>query len=229
MELGNFNPFNPPAKPSCSHSPPDIDLPDVDFGVVSSLPDFPSPGYGYMSPQQLFMDPADVSAPNSTALTHMTTPTSTFEPSPVYSDWESPLFEVENDTGGNWSSLFPETSDASAVDQTPAVEPDTLEKQKPTSRKGSAAASPSARLSSVSGVSASRRRSKPLPPIHVSDAGDEKSMKRARNTLAARKSRARRQNHIEELEAHVKELEQKLEKTQQERDHYKQLYEAGAQ
>lgn len=225
MELGNLNPLNHSAN-SCSHLSPDIDVPDVSFGSTG-LSAFQSPAeYGYMSPAELFLDVTDASAPNSTALTHMTTPSSAYEPSPQYSDWDaSPMFAVDNDAG-NWPSLFP---DAPALDPTPVAELDTVEKPKPASRKSSADASPAARHSSVSGVSASRRRSKPLPPIHVNDAGDEKSMKRARNTLAARKSRARRQNHIEELEALVKELEEKVEKTQQERDHYKQLYESRAQ
>lgn len=114
------------------------------------------------------------------------------------------------------------------VEQSPAAQSEELQPvQKPTpSRKSSSGNSPTARPSSVAGVNASRRRSKPLPPIHVDDAADEKSMKRARNTLAARKSRARRQNHIEELEQAVKELEARLEKTEQERDHYKALYES---
>lgn len=219
-----------------SQSRLDIDLPHVPFGG-GALSEFSSPADPvfdnfHVSPEQLFMD-VNMSAPNSEALTCLTTPSSGFDASPAYSDWNtSPLF-APNDDASNWPSLFPETTAAvapiSEVEQSPAVQSEELEpsvKNPAISRKSSASNSPTARPSSVAGVNASRRRSKPLPPIHVDDAADEKSMKRARNTLAARKSRARRQNHIEELEQAVKELEARLEKTQQERDHYKALYES---
>lgn len=212
---------------------PDIDLPHVPFGG-GALSEFSSPADPvfdnfHVSPEQLFMDVNNMSAPNSEPLTCLTTPSSGFDASPAYSDWNaSPLFAAHDDAG-QWPSLFPEATSVpvAELEQSPAVQPEELETaKKPTSRKSSTGTSPTVRHSSVSGVSASRRRSKPLPPIHVNDAADEKSMKRARNTLAARKSRARRQNHIEELEQTVREMEARLEKIEQERDHYKQLYES---
>lgn len=231
MELGNsrlLHPVGAPGSQLCS----DIDLPHVPFGG-GALSEFSSPADPvfdnfHVSPEQLFMD-VNMSAPNSEALTCLTTPSSGFDASPAYSDWNtSPLFAA-NDDASPWPSLFPEVTPApvAEVEQSPVVQDEEVQPaKKPTSRKSSTSASPNTRHSSVAGVSASRRRSKPLPPIHVDDAGDEKSMKRARNTLAARKSRARRQNHIEELEQTVKELEARLEKTEQERDHYKQLYDS---
>ncbi|KAI0970720.1 hypothetical protein F4678DRAFT_434454 [Xylaria arbuscula] len=62
----------------------------------------------------------------------------------------------------------------------------------------------------------SRRRDKPLPPIIVEDPGDTLSMKRARNTLAARKSREQKARRLEELE-------EKIAKLEQERDNWKNV------
>lgn len=231
MELGNSR-LAPPNVALGSQSPIDIDLPHVPFGG-GALSEFSSPADPvfdnfHVSPEQLFMD-VNMAAPNSEALTCLTTPSSGFDASPAYSDWNtSPLFAA-NDDASQWPSLFPDAVSAptAEIEESPAVQSEELPPaKKPTSRKSSTGNSPTVRHSSVAGVNASRRRSKPLPPIHVDDAGDEKSMKRARNTLAARKSRARRQNHIEDLEQTVKELEARLEKTEQERDHYKQLYES---
>ena len=58
------------------------------------------------------------------------------------------------------------------------------------------------------------RPNKPLPPIVVDDPNDVAAMKRARNTLAARKSRERKAQRLEELEERIAELEQ-------ERDHWR--------
>ena len=51
-----------------------------------------------------------------------------------------------------------------------------------------------------------KRSRGPLPPIKVDDENDTVAVKRCRNTLAARKSRAKRQQHVEELEAEVARL-----------------------
>ena len=78
--------------------------------------------------------------------------------------------------------------------------------------------SPSAghgRHSSVAGVN-SRRRDKPLPPIIVDDPADTTAMKRARNTLAARKSRERKAQRLDDLELKIAKLEE-------ERDHWKRI------
>ena len=71
---------------------------------------------------------------------------------------------------------------------------------------------------------ASRKRDKPLPPIIVEDPNDTVAMKRARNTLAARKSRERKAQRFEELEERIAKLEA-------ERDHWKTiaLSKSGAQ
>ncbi|KAI0443962.1 hypothetical protein F4803DRAFT_512796 [Xylaria telfairii] len=61
-----------------------------------------------------------------------------------------------------------------------------------------------------------RSRDKPLPPIIVDDPDDMNAMKRARNTLAARKSRERKFQRLEELE-------EKIAKLEQERDNWKNI------
>ncbi|ODV90942.1 hypothetical protein CANCADRAFT_31751 [Tortispora caseinolytica NRRL Y-17796] len=52
-----------------------------------------------------------------------------------------------------------------------------------------------------------RPRQEPLPPIFISDPKDSAAVRRARNTEAARKSRARKANLITSLQERVKELE----------------------
>ena len=46
-----------------------------------------------------------------------------------------------------------------------------------------------------------------LPPIVVSDPSDPKALRRARNTAAARRSRDKKREHLQELEARITELE----------------------
>ena len=56
--------------------------------------------------------------------------------------------------------------------------------------------------SAAAGVSA-RKRNQPLPPIVVEDPNDTVAIKRARNTLAARKSRQKKMERFDELEAEI--------------------------
>jgi hypothetical protein len=96
----------------------------------------------------------------------------------------------------------------SSVEASPATRSEDLEASSPGSghqRRKSSVSSPGGRHSSVAGVG-SRRRDKPLPPIIVEDPSDVVAMKRARNTLAARKSRERKAQRLEELEAKIEEL-----------------------
>jgi len=80
---------------------------------------------------------------------------------------------------------------------------------------------PKVRHSSTSGVATSRKRSGPLPPIVVEDTSDIIAVKRARNTLAARKSRARRVEKFEDMERRIEELESEVE-------HWKRLAQGTA-
>jgi hypothetical protein len=73
----------------------------------------------------------------------------------------------------------------------------------------------SAKASSTSGVAA-RKRNQPLPPIIVDDPADVVAVKRARNTLAARKSRQKKMERFDELESEI-------EKLKADRDHWKSI------
>jgi hypothetical protein len=182
---------------------------------------------GTVSPQDLHVRDPFASAPNSTAFTNLTSP-STYNESPEYAD----NFDVSPFVGNNgdldaalgdpWYPLFPQDDQAeqSQVQQSPLLPDEELEVSEalrsanPRRRSGTAT-SPSGTHASVSGVSA-RKRDKPLPPIIVEDPNDTVAMKRARNTLAARKSRQRKMQRFDELE-------DKIEKLEAERDHWKAI------
>lgn len=192
------------------------------FDLSSSMH---SSNVGTVSPQDLLMNEPFMSAPNSSALTALTSP-SIYNESPEFNDScdVSPNFGSSDfENGDHWFSLFPDQNPvaaapaAPAVDQSPATQSEDLETvEKPAPRrKSSNSNSPTGRHSSVSGVN-SRRRDKPLPPIIVEDPNDTIAMKRARNTLAARKSRERKAIKFEELEEKIRKLEA-------DRDHWKQV------
>ncbi|KAK1981950.1 hypothetical protein LZ30DRAFT_61618 [Colletotrichum cereale] len=198
---------------------------------------------GTVSPQDLLIQEPFMSAPNSTAFTALTSP-SIYNESPDFNDNYdvSPNFgtgdfgtgDFDSGSGDAWFPLFPQESASTSqdvvadkqqqqqrqVEQSLATNADDLEvvefSTNPGHRK-SANSSPSgsARHSSVSGVN-SRRRDKPLPPIIVEDPNDTIAMKRARNTLAARKSRERKAQRFEDLEEKIRKLEE-------ERDHWKSI------
>ena len=165
-----------------------------------------------------------MSAPNSTALTTLTSP-SIYNESPDFDSFDvSPNFGSSDFDVGNgdaWFPLFPPSNPPPAPakeEHSPATQSDDLEVMEPKPghqrrKSGNSHSPPSGRHSSVSGVS-SRRRDKPLPPIIVEDPNDTIAMKRARNTLAARKSRERKAQRFDELE-------DKIEKLTADRDYWK--------
>lgn len=180
---------------------------------------------GTVSPNDLLVNEPFMSAPNSSALTALTSPS--VNESPEFDAYDvSPNFGDADFGGpqpGNWFPLFPTESLGSEqnVDASPAQKSDDLEDVEHGAsgggRRKSANSPPSGtpRHSSVSGVN-SRKRDKPLPPIIVEDPSDVVAMKRARNTLAARKSRERKAHRFEELEERIAKLEA-------ERDHWKNI------
>lgn len=221
FEFENFTAFEGGAPASALSSPA-----NMAFDLSSSMH---SSNIGTVSPQDLLMNEPLMSAPNSSALTDLTSPyltsPSTYNESPFNDSCDvSPNFGSSDfDDSGNWFSLFPDQNPvaaapaAPAVDQSPATKSEdfeTVEKPAPR-RKSSNSSSPTGRHSSVSGVNP-RRRDKPLPPIIVEDPNDTVAMKRARNTLAARKSRERKAIKFEELEEKIRKLEA-------DRDHWKQV------
>ncbi|KAL8418736.1 hypothetical protein RB594_002084, partial [Gaeumannomyces avenae] len=192
---------------------------------------------GTVSPQDLLLQEPFMSAPNSSALTALTSP-SLYHGSPEFGDGS---YDVSPNISGNdidsatdvWYPLFPQTGDninsnttVTQLVRNPAPQPqqtqlsptsgsDDVEpvERSPAPRRKSGNSPTSGRHSSVAGVN-SRRRDKPLPPIVVEDPSDIVAMKRARNTLAARKSRERKAIRFEELE-------EKIAKLEAERDHWK--------
>lgn len=77
-----------------------------------------------------------------------------------------------------------------------------------TSPRLHSSSSGSAKRSSTSGV---RKRSQRLPPIIVDNPNDTVAVKRARNTLAARKSRAKKAEKMEDMEVTIQQLREQVE------------------
>lgn len=178
-----------------------------------------------VSPEDIFID-YSLSAPNSNALTDLTTP-SLYDDSPYD---VSPALGGANDTDcQNWAPLFNDNNIYSNVLPTPEVpsleaSTSSLSQSQATdmSRTTSTASNPGKdstlrpRLSTVAGINkASRRTLKDLPPIEVND-DDDKAVKRARNTMAARKSRQKKRD-TEDL------LREALEAMTADRDHWKMV------
>ncbi|KJZ74621.1 hypothetical protein HIM_05971 [Hirsutella minnesotensis 3608] len=213
FEGGASTAFSSPALPS------GLDFNSSTSSLTSNL--------GTVSPQDLLVQEPFLSTPSSAALTALTSP-SLYNGSPDFDGFDvSPNFGVADieGSGDTWYSLFPQDGNsaadqASSLDNSPALAPEDIEdpstqvaagaRKKPTGSPTS-----STRHSSVSGVNA-RKRDKPLPPIIVEDPNDSIAMKRARNTLAARKSRERKAQRLEELEERIAKLEA-------ERDHWKSI------
>jgi hypothetical protein len=210
FEGGAHTAFSSPAVPSVF---------DFSSSASSSIANLAT-----ISPQDLLVQEPFMSAPNSSALTALTSP-SIYNESPDFTDGYdvSPNFgNAEFDTpGGDWFPLFPTEPSAVpaqlSVETSPETKSDELDSdaQSPPLNRRKSGTSPSTRHSSVAGVNA-RKRDKPLPPIIIDDPSDIVAMKRARNTLAARKSRERKAMKMEELE-------DKIAKLEEERDHWKRI------
>ena len=212
---------------SASETPYDEHL---DFSAFESV-NTPAPAQASdvktVSPKDLMVD--SMSAPPSGAFTELTTPgTSSFEsPYQVHSSETSPMFNDEpyDDNPDHWPSLF-EPMPESPAPQEPAAHytesPRPMHAAPRMSRNdsspGTGAQSFSSRSShqghrhsSVSGVTPRRGRDKPLPPIAV-DENDMVAVKRARNTLAARKSREKRMEKMEGLAEENERLKGEIER-----------------
>lgn len=239
LDLLDFATFDGGATTEAAFASPANQTYDLSTSVPSSVSNM-----GTVSPQELLLHEPYLSAPSSTALTALTSP-SIFDGSPDFDTFDiSPSFgHSDLDNPDSWFSLFPDANPlpqaqtqtqaeqqtqpqpeliqpvqqtvqptveqtVHSVEASPATQSEDLEVSSPGSghqRRKSSVSSPSGRHSSVAGVG-SRRRDKPLPPIIVEDPSDVVAMKRARNTLAARKSRERKAQRLEELEAKIEEL-----------------------
>ncbi|KAI0601975.1 hypothetical protein F4775DRAFT_603554 [Biscogniauxia sp. FL1348] len=222
LSLEDFTAFGGGASTPAYSSPA---IPGYDVNVSSASSS--TTNIGTVSPHDLLIREPFTSAPNSSALTNLTSP-SIYNESPDFADaFEvSPNFEhgdFGTSSGDPWFPLFPPEStltEPAPAANSPAQKSEELEVVETTSQsRRKSGNSPSSgshgRHSSVSGVN-SRRRDKPLPPIVVDDPNDSIAMKRARNTLAARKSRERKAQRLEELEETIAKLEE-------ERDHWKRI------
>ena len=176
-----------------------------------------------VSPKDLLLD--TTSAPPSTSMTNLTTPGTNYMESPQYdieSTRTSPMFGTENlgAEADYWPPLFTDgpSDDMENVDKKSPVL--NTHVAPPMSRYGSSGqlsstGSHQANHASSNGVAA-KRRDKPLPAITIEDPTDIIAVKRARNTMAARKSRQRRLERTEELQKLVTDLEKQV-------DHWKQI------
>ena len=178
-----------------------------------------------VSPKDLLIDA--MPAPPSGTFTDFTTPGTTFSESPfLYSTDTSPSFGNDRslDADANeWVPLFSEEECNPAPDSQKTNTPSKVHVTPQMSRndsspgKASTRSSNQGRHSFTAGI-APKRRDKPLPAIHIEDPTDSVAVKRARNTLAARKSREKR---VERTEALLTEVQ----KLQEERDHWKSIAE----
>jgi len=178
---------------------------------------------GTVSPQDLLVQESFMSAPNSAALTALTSP-SIYNESPDFDGYDvSPNFEAADfgNPSDAWYPLFPQDSngpEAANPEDSPNAgsDADSVGHASGNSRrKPSGSPTSGGRHAAVAGVNA-RKRDKPLPPIIIEDPNDVVAMKRARNTLAARKSRERKAQRFDELE-------DKIAKLEAERDHWKKI------
>lgn len=186
-----------------------------------------------VSPKDLFN--GGDSIPPSTSFTNLTTPGSTYletpesySASPLFNDTLDNTFDFSTGCNSN-SNFFPELESLVAA---PSMErtvssssgnPIVVHPGGPAHnrKRSSTTASPAtfARPSSVAGVGA-KKRDKPLPPILV-DEHDTVALKRARNTAAARKSRAKKVEERDGLESRIAELEGLLAAQARETEYWK--------
>jgi general control protein GCN4 len=220
-DLASFPPLEA-ATPLTDSSPAMTNVLDVEF----DLPNHPIT----VSPQSLFLHDHNASAPNSSALTALTSP-SLADESPAFSSCQiSPDFgEIDfNNVATGWFPLFPTeddalllTGDTSHISEASLAESNGVATSTSNHSKSPSSFDSARRPSSVAGVS-SRRRNKPLPPIIVEDHTDHVAMKRARNTIAARKSRERKAQRMEDLEGEIAKLIA-------ERDYWRELAESRSE
>ena len=205
----------------------DLHLGNTHFVTINN-PALGSDSVQTVSPKDIMVDA--MSAPPSTTFTNMTTPGTSYLESPQYmadSTDTSPLFAHDNlgADADNWAPLFGDDNQHAGSD---VLHSRITESPVPKmyvapmmSRNGSSPGQSSSRSSRQgrhsfsSGVNP-RRRDKPLPAITIDDPQDTVAVKRARNTLAARKSRQKRVERNDELVAQVAELERRV-------DYWKQI------
>ena len=235
MPLPDMTPFEAPM--------PDFPVEELDFSSLDNLAGnltFTAaniPTSNTISPQDLFLD-ADFAIPGTTTTGYLSTP-SLVDCTPDLSSYDcSPAFgNVDIET--SWPPLFTDTGkddldldvDFSGVPLFPATSIDSAPLA-PTISNTSSTASKRPRsslnvhstpsddilrrtLGPSSVIKSSRRQIKDLDPIAV-DEEDDRAVKRARNTMAARKSRQKKRD-IEDS------LREALEEMTRQRDRWRML------
>lgn len=191
-------------------------------GSEFSSPSFPhihdpSINLNTVSPQDIFSFNS-VATPMSSLMSPFLDDDSSYEVSPLF-----PTDDVA--APGDWPSLFPDASplgepnmdaDIEAILGQASEDHSNLDSSvspsaSPALRSiGAGATSANVRKGSITGAGV-RKRSTPLPPIVVEDPSDHIAVKRARNTLAARKSREKKVKKMEEMEAQIEDLKAQVE------------------
>ncbi|KAI5819712.1 hypothetical protein BZA77DRAFT_141896 [Pyronema omphalodes] len=130
---------------------------------------------------------------------------------------------------------FPLFADAGAVETIETVAPvttDQLQEQESRESTQSPETSPRQRSGSKetkrSATVGVRKRQHPLPPITVSDPSDTVAQKRARNTMAARKSRAKKAETMEKMAEEIQALRKQLEEQTANAEYWKQQAQLNA-
>ena len=194
-----------------------------------------------VSPKDVFMD--NQSAPPSSAITNLSTPQTESWDSPFdgyISQCTSPLFSshltgnLDFDLGDqNYSSLFPgeseSTSNCDSDFSARNVLHGSIETSAPLSmsRNHSSPGQSSSRgpqhlrHSSIAGVNPKRKG--PLPPVKIPDIDDPVAVKRAKNTEAARKSRAKKMERVEMMQAEIDRLQAEVDRSQAEAERWKAI------
>lgn len=210
----------------------DTTVQEMDYTINFSSPMFnpingvasgqPSEMPQTVSPRDVFID----SNPSSSVTTNMTTPASLWNDTPLSQLLDSPAIFSNNNSPWNdeldienqhFPSLFP-------VDNTPvddglfpehtvhqsieAMGPPRMTRIKSSPGSSTSQGASHSRHSSTAGVR-TRKRNHPLPLIPLPDAASPTVVKRARNTLAARKSREKKVQRLEELTTTVEMLQQR--------------------
>jgi len=186
--------------------------------------DFPLMGAEFSPDINVNFDHSTVS-PSEIMVNASSSGSSTGFPSPYLLDSPSegydtsPLLSGDDVPGdGPWFTLFPdavtESEDSGILIKAPPESPQSGDSPDTSPRYRSSSVSSSAKRSSTSGV---RKRPVALPPIVVDDPSDVVAVKRARNTLAARKSRAKKAEKMEDMAVTIEELRAEVE-------HWKRLY-----
>jgi len=192
-------------------------LEDWYSGSPASTSAWSTPSLATVSPSELLLDS---SAPSSSTLSHLATPDLT---SPCFMDFSA--LSGHQDT---WPSLFPEATEPKEQPQLLAlpqsrqlqIEQNMEEDDSPCSLSPAASeyqvhAVASRRSTNKTAKSSGMKRRSTtgrtdLHSLSDVDTDDVVAFKRARNTLAARKSRERKMQRMDELEQRVQELEQEV-------------------